>query len=115
MDIFTPGLLIELNNDSLEIVKSKVDINGLFLEQAFYSCLLYALGTRKIHQMYRSYSLDITPRLRRFDVNNEDAVRTSRLIIFRGLAHHSVRITDKQIIQSIFFVGTVETLQVVKL
>lgn len=48
--------------------------------------------------MDRSYSFDVAAWLGRFDVDDEDAVRTGRLIIFRSLADHSVGITDKKIV-----------------
>lgn len=65
--------------------------------------------------MHRSYSFDVAAWLGGFDVDDEDAMRAGRLVVFRSLADHSVGITDEKIVEGVLLVWTVEALQVVEL
>ena len=54
--------------------------------------------------MHRSYSFDVAAWLGGFDVDDEDAVRAGRLVVFRSLADHSVGITDEKVVEGVFLV-----------
>ncbi len=48
MHILASRFLIELDDNSLQIVQPQVDIYGFSLQQTFNTCLLNSLGTGKI-------------------------------------------------------------------
>ena len=60
-----------------------------------------SLRTRQIDQVALRNSLHVLTQLLRLNLNHEDAVTTGGGIVFRGLGHDSVRISDEEQVQGI--------------
>ena len=87
-------LIIESHNDESQVVQTDVDAPGFLKRLTTDACVFWPLRAGQIDNLQLRDSLDVTAKLLRLNLDDEDAMTASRGIIFRRLTDDTVLITD---------------------